>query len=206
MNPPKKVKFVEEQGRRFGPCRRRPDPGSSSDAMSPDAGIYVHVPFCRQRCHFCSFAITTHRDFEDGWFDGVLEETALRAPAWTGRDFDSVYFGGGTPSLVAADRLAAILARLRETFRIADDSEITVEVNPGDLSPADLDVLRAAGVNRLSVGVQSFDDGDLEFLTRHHSGAEGRDAIRFARAAGFECLTIDLLYGIPGRRVDGWKR
>jgi len=173
--------------------------------MRTDAGIYVHVPFCRQRCHFCSFKITTHRDFENGWFDGVLKETDLRAPDWIDRDFDSVYFGGGTPSLVAAERITAILTKLRETFRIGNDSEITLEVNPGDLEPVDLESLRAAGVNRLSIGVQSFDDGDLKFLTRHHSGKEGADAIRWAKEAGFECLTIDLLYGIPGRRVDGWK-
>jgi len=174
--------------------------------MIPDAsGIYLHVPFCRQRCHFCSFRITTHRDFEDGWFDGVLREIDLRAADWEDRDFDTVYFGGGTPSLVAASRLAALLDRLRGTFRIADDAEITVEANPGDLVPADLHTLRAAGVDRLSIGVQSFDDGDLSFLTRHHSGAEGEDAIRRAQAAGFPSLTVDLLYGIPGRRVDGWK-
>lgn len=176
-----------------------------TDREADRAGIYIHVPFCRQRCHFCSFKITTHRDFEDGWFAGVLAETNLRAPDWTDREFDTVYFGGGTPSLVDADRIVSLLEHLRRTFRIAHDSEITLEVNPGDLEPTDLDVLRAAGVNRLSIGVQSFDDGDLAFLTRHHSGAEGADAIRWAKAAGFPCLTVDLLYGIPGRRVDGWK-
>jgi len=175
------------------------------DGETPDAGIYLHVPFCRQRCHFCSFKITTHRDFEDGWFDGVLKEIDLRAAEWSEKEYDTVYFGGGTPSLVAADRLGAIMTRLRSTFTISDDSEISVELNPGDFEPADLDVLRTAGVNRLSIGIQSFDDGDLKFLTRHHSGAEGEDAIRFAREAGFDSVTIDLLYGIPGRRVDGWK-
>jgi oxygen-independent coproporphyrinogen-3 oxidase len=168
------------------------------------AGIYVHVPFCRRRCHFCSFRITTHRDFEDGWFDGVLTEIDHRAAGWDDLAFDTVYFGGGTPSVVAADRLAAILDRLRERFAIADHSEITVEVNPGDLDVPDLARLRDAGVNRLSIGVQSFDERDLSFLTRHHSGEEGDAAVRHARDAGFECITVDLMYGLPGRSLDRW--
>jgi oxygen-independent coproporphyrinogen-3 oxidase len=169
------------------------------------AGIYVHVPFCRRRCHFCSFRITTHRDFEDGWFDGVLAEIDDRAPRWDDLDYDTVYFGGGTPSVVPAARLAAILDRLRERLTIADDAEITVEVNPGDLDVPDLAVLRAAGVDRLSIGVQSFDERDLEFLTRHHSGVEGEEAVAHAREAGFPCVTVDLMYGLPGRSLPRWR-
>jgi putative oxygen-independent coproporphyrinogen III oxidase len=172
--------------------------------VTGNAGLYVHVPFCRHRCHFCAFLITTHRDHLEGWERGVIAELALRAAAFP-ETFDTIYFGGGTPSLVPPESIGRILDMARETLDVAEDTEITLEANPGDLTAADLVKLNALGVNRLSLGLQSTDDGDLTFLTRHHTAAEGFEAFGAARAAGFASITIDLMYGLPHRTEDEWR-
>ncbi len=168
------------------------------------AGLYVHVPFCRHRCHFCAFLITTHRDFLGDWERAVIAELEFRARSFP-ETFDTIYFGGGTPSLAPPESIGRILNAAREQLTVAENPEITLEANPGDLTPADLGRLHELGVNRLSLGLQSLDDGDLEFLTRHHSAREGREAFHAARAAGFTNITIDLIYGLPHRTRDEWK-
>ncbi len=171
-------------------------------AETSDApGLYVHVPFCRHRCHFCAFAVTTHLDFADRYVTAVAREAALAAPVWPGR-FDTVYLGGGTPSLLTRPTLATLLGGLRAAFAVTPDAEVTLEANPDDLSPADFDALRALGVTRLSLGVQALDDGDLRRLTRTHTAAQGRAAVAAARAAGFASLTVDVLYGLPWRTPE----
>jgi putative oxygen-independent coproporphyrinogen III oxidase len=169
-----------------------------------NAGLYVHVPFCRHRCHFCAFLITTHRDFVADWERAVIYEIELRARKFP-ESFDTIYFGGGTPSLAPAISLGRIIEAAREHLDVAEDTEVTLEANPGDLAVADLATLHDLGVNRLSLGIQSTDDGDLEFLTRHHSAREGREAFLAARAAGFQNITIDLMYGLPHRTRDQWR-
>lgn len=179
--------------------RTDPSGAAAADAAATRrAGIYVHVPYCRHRCHFCAFLVTTHQDSLQSWVAGIDREVELRAPDWD-LEYDSVYFGGGTPSSIPRVAILAVLRRLRDTFRIAADAEVTLEANPEDADPADLDSLRRNGVNRLSLGVQSFHDEDLRFLTRIHTGRQGEEAIRAARASGFENLTVDLMYGLPGR-------
>lgn len=161
-------------------------------------GLYVHVPFCRHRCHFCSFLITTRKDGRDLWEEGLRREIALRAPVWR-IPFDTIYFGGGTPSLLPAETVLRVLDEIRGAFDIAQDAEVSLEANPGDLRPGELAELRSGGVNRISLGLQAFHDEDLEFLTRGHSAAQGTEAVGAARDAGFDNITIDLMYGLPGR-------
>jgi len=169
------------------------------------AGLYLHVPFCSVRCPFCNFAITTALDDRDGWLRALEVEMALRAPGWATVGFDSVYLGGGTPSLLPPKMVERILLGLRAHFDIDPDAEVTLEANPGDFDATAAIRLRRAGVNRLSLGVQSLDDGDLRFLGREHDAVAARDAFGDARAAGFENITIDLIYGLPGRTHDDWK-
>lgn len=169
-----------------------------------NAGLYVHVPFCRHRCHFCAFLITTHRDFVADWERAVIAELELRAAEFP-ETFDTIYFGGGTPSLAPPDSIGRIVAAARKRLTVADDTEITLEANPGDLTTNDLCELHALGVNRLSLGLQSTDDGDLKFLTRHHTAEEGRAAFHAARSTGFANITIDLMYGLPHRSREEWK-
>jgi oxygen-independent coproporphyrinogen-3 oxidase len=139
----------------------------------------------------------------NAWETALLLEIELREPDWRGT-FDTVYFGGGTPSLLAAQSLERLLASLGRHFDIAIDAEVTVEANPGTLSRDDYAQLTAAGVNRLSLGIQSFDDDDLVFLGRDHNVRESLDAYKFARAAGIENITVDLIYGLPARTSAHW--
>ncbi len=169
--------------------------------MLHDAGLYVHVPFCRRHCPFCDFAITTRMDLQARWQDALNKEVEQQAESWQCR-FDTVYFGGGTPSAIGAEELVRILRTLRDRFDVDVDSEITMEVNPGDLDEADCAQLLEAGFNRLSLGVQSLDDVDLLFLGRSHTVRDTEDSFHAARRAGFSNITVDLIYGLPDRDRD----
>lgn len=167
------------------------------------AGLYVHVPFCRSKCAYCDFYSMTDTSQVQGYLDALPREMELYrdfAPR-----FDTVYIGGGTPSCLLPRQLAEILCRIRENFAIAPDSEITVEVNPGDVDEDRMREIRDSGVNRVSIGLQSFDDGLLTFLGRRHSGLEGYQALESARRAGFVNLSIDLIYGVPGQSFELWQ-
>ncbi|MBI4586286.1 MAG: radical SAM family heme chaperone HemW [Planctomycetes bacterium] len=168
------------------------------------AGLYLHVPFCRKRCPFCDFAISCDLSKASAWEEAIGREAARWAGAW-GQPFDTVYFGGGTPSLLEPERLERILGRLRATFEIDGQAEVTLEANPGTLGPAGLSRLFEIGVNRLSLGVQSFDEGDLILLGREHGVADSLNAFRWARQAGFRNQVIDLIYGLPGRSAEHWR-
>ncbi len=162
------------------------------------AGIYVHVPFCTVRCPFCSFAVTVRIDRTALWRDAVLREIELRAADWP-HAVDTIYFGGGTPSLAPPEDLAAVIDALRARFRFARAPEISLEALPGTLDPAAMRTLRAAGVGRLSIGAQSFDDEELRVLGRDHDAAASIRTLECARSAGFESISLDLLYAVPGR-------
>jgi putative oxygen-independent coproporphyrinogen III oxidase len=166
-----------------------------SEPCAPAAGLYVHVPFCRIKCPYCDFYSSTGPP--EGWVQALKREAAL----YQGRfgPFDSLYLGGGTPSVLAQPDLAELFAALAETFLFAPDTEVTLEANPDDLNADVLSRLRALGVNRLSVGVQSFDEDELRFLGRRHTARQTREALSLARQAGFERLSVDLLYGFAGQ-------
>jgi oxygen-independent coproporphyrinogen-3 oxidase len=181
-------------------------------------GLYVHVPFCARKCAYCDFysvpvaaAASVDADARTGRFvDTCLREIALRAESLRAGGpcvpFTSVYFGGGTPSLLPAAQLERLLGALRAAFPLAGDAEISMECNPGTVDRVSLTAFRRAGVNRLSIGVQSFDDGDLRMLGRVHTAHEARDAVEDARLAGFDNISIDLMFSLPGQDAARWLR
>ena len=174
------------------------------------AGIYIHIPFCKSRCIYCDFYSTTRLHDRDEYVRCIAEEIALRAPIFTqqmadkGELLKTVYFGGGTPSLLSERNIYSILSIIRKHFSISQIEEITLEANPGDLSEEKLRVLREAGINRLSMGVQSFQDSLLHRLSRRHNGEEAIAAVNAARRAGFENISIDLMYGLPEQTMEQW--
>lgn len=170
-------------------------------------GIYIHFPYCRKRCPYCDFAVHARRRIpHDRYAACVLDELGARAPLFAGRRAVSVYFGGGTPGLWRPAALGAVLAGALARFPAEGEPEVTVEANPGDLEPATLAELRVAGVNRLSLGVQSLERRHLETLGRLHGAAEAVAAARQARRAGFDNLTLDLMFGLPAQSLGQLER
>jgi oxygen-independent coproporphyrinogen-3 oxidase len=165
-------------------------------------GLYLHIPFCGAICHYCNF--------NRGLLDPALKaryvvalDTEIRHAA-DGSPADTIYFGGGTPSLLDPPEVARLVGACRDAFAVAPDAEVTLELNPETATPAYLDAVRAAGINRLSIGVQSFHDAELARLGRVHSADRAREAVRLARAAGFDDLSLDLMMWLPGQSVAGW--
>ncbi|MFQ5827696.1 MAG: radical SAM family heme chaperone HemW [Candidatus Methylomirabilia bacterium] len=184
---------------------------SSPAEWAPHAqrvGIYLHIPFCHQRCFYCSFNTGLYQPAAMGRFLRALErEIELVGAAPWARDVavGTVFFGGGTPSLLEADELGGILDRLRKGFTFAEDVEITAECNPESASREKLEGYRLAGVNRVGLGVQSLDDSLLRRLGRLHSSHEAHRAIEAVRAAGIKNLSVDLMYGLPGLELPAWE-
>lgn len=173
--------------------------------VSPAPGLYVHVPFCSAICPYCDFAVVKGSEARRRRFvETLLAEIELATNH--AQPFDTVYFGGGTPSLLAEEELARVLAAGREKLGALDDAWIFLEANPEDVTPASLASWRRLGVRTLSLGVQSFDDGELRFLGRRHSGDEARRAVAAAVGAGFETVSVDLIYGLPGQERAAWQR
>ena len=168
--------------------------------MNP--GLYIHIPFCRTKCPYCDFYSVTRTEKIPSFIASLTGEMELYRGLFD--PFDTIYLGGGTPSLLNSDRIKTILDALRGTFSFAPDTEITCETNPGDLTPEAAAGFRAAGINRITIGVQSFDDGALAFLGRRHNAAGAVAAIENARQAGFANVGLDLIYGIPGQEIDRW--
>jgi oxygen-independent coproporphyrinogen-3 oxidase len=169
-------------------------------------GVYIHFPYCRKRCPYCDFAVHARaRIPHEQYAAAVRKELAERAPLFAGRRLTSVYFGGGTPGLWRADCLGDVLAAVRATFAPATDGggelEVTVEANPDDLPREQLDGLRAAGVTRLSIGVQSLQPTHLATLGRTHGAGEAERAVADARAAGFASLSVDLMFALPSQTL-----
>ena len=172
--------------------------------VNTPAGLYIHVPFCRSKCAYCDFYSITETSQVESYLHALsreMEHYREFAPL-----FNTVYIGGGTPSCLCTRQLADILRHIRKNFVIAPDSEITVEVNPGDMVETAMIELHDAGFNRVSIGVQSFDDKLLGYLGRRHSGYDGCVAIEAARKAGFVNVGIDLIYGVPGQPFELWQQ
>ncbi|HJQ83677.1 MAG TPA: radical SAM family heme chaperone HemW [Candidatus Binatia bacterium] len=177
--------------------------------MSDAFGLYVHVPYCRHVCPYCDFNVQAARVApEQEYVDGLERELAAHArdPLWAGRPVRTIFLGGGTPSLFSPAAVARILAAVGRRFAVARDAEVTLEANPGTVSRSALDGYRVAGVNRLSLGAQSFDAGVLATLGRDHAVADVGQAVGAARDAGFENVSLDLIYAVPGETVAVWER
>ena len=170
------------------------------------AGIYIHIPFCRRACSYCNFHFSTSTDLKSQVVQSILDEAELRQGYLGHQEIETVYFGGGTPSLLSKDELEQIWTRLDVLFELSPDAEVTLEANPDDLDAQKIIALRSSPVNRLSIGVQSFHDPDLRFMGRIHNTDEALHAIRGAQDAGIENISIDLIYGLPESGSRIWER
>jgi oxygen-independent coproporphyrinogen-3 oxidase len=170
-------------------------------------GLYIHIPFCTAKCGYCDFnSYAGHDHLVPSYTDALITESSLWAKTLRDRPIETVFFGGGTPSLTPVDDLERILRAMREHFSIDTRAEVSLEANPGSLSVEYLRDLRRIGVNRLSIGVQSFDDAELRALDRIHSGDDARAAFAAARDAGFENVNLDFIYGLSEQPLSSWQR
>ena len=168
------------------------------------AGIYLHIPFCKQACNYCDFHFSTSLKMKASFVDALLTEIELRKSVFDQQTINSIYFGGGTPSLLSEEDLNRIFATLFTSFIVSPLAEITLEANPDDLSLEKIKVLKNTPINRLSIGIQSFRDEDLRFMKRAHNAKEALSSIKNCKQAGFTNLTIDLIYGTPGMDSSAW--
>lgn len=166
------------------------------------AGVYVHVPFCQRKCRYCDFYSVTNARQRGGFIQALLVEIKQRKYELEGQSVGTIYLGGGTPSMLNSDQISTIILAIKEVFEVEDHAEITVECNPGDLSNVDIQEIIQAGVNRISIGAQSFDPGVLSFLSRRHDADETREMYDDFRRAGITNISLDLMYGIPGTTVE----
>jgi oxygen-independent coproporphyrinogen-3 oxidase len=165
-------------------------------------GLYIHVPFCEGKCPYCDFYSTDDSTLIPAWIKALEKEIHFYKE--TLNNFDTLYLGGGTPSLLSNDDLEKLRNNIHKYFSFVPDSEITIEANPGDLNPDKLKQFKALGFNRISLGVQSFDDTVLRFLNRRHTAKQAEKAVADIRNAGFENLSIDLMYSVPGQGKNEW--
>ncbi|MES2556643.1 MAG: radical SAM family heme chaperone HemW [Bacteroidota bacterium] len=169
------------------------------------AGIYIHIPFCAKQCTYCDFHFsTTFEAYRDQLLTALGTEIQLRAGAWQKETIETIYFGGGTPSLLTGDEIQALLSTVYSNYNASDVTEITLECNPDDCSEERLKAWKTVGVNRLSIGIQSFTDEQLAWMNRTHTADEGLKAVERAIAVGFDQLTVDLMYGLPDLSQEAW--
>lgn len=193
-------------------CRARaaatPEPRSfAPPSAGAPLGLYVHIPFCARKCPYCDF--NTYADLDDvfeAYVAALCREIAAWAPRLAGRTVDTVFVGGGTPTVLTLDQLARVLGTARRSFAIAADAEVTCEANPGTVDRDRFAGLRDLGVNRLSMGVQSFHDDELRFLGRVHGVDDVYRAFGAARAAGFDNVNLDFMFGLPEQSPQAWAR
>ena len=168
------------------------------------SGIYIHIPFCKQRCHYCNFHFSTSLHYKNEFLDALLNEMRLRKEYLGTQPVETIYFGGGTPSLLTAEELNALLQGLRSYWNIVPGAEITLEANPDDVTDESLAGWKQAGINRLSIGVQSLYDEELQWMNRAHTAGEAQSVIERAKKAGFDNFSVDLIYGSPFLSDEQW--
>ncbi|NPD44109.1 radical SAM family heme chaperone HemW [Lentimicrobium sp. S6] len=169
------------------------------------AGIYIHIPFCKKKCHYCNFFSLATTRYRPEFLESLLLEIEQRRNYLPSPKINSIYLGGGTPSLYSASDLNRIFEKLEEVFDINSSAEITLEANPDDLSAEYLKSLKSTSINRLSIGVQSFFDEELISVNRVHSGREAIESVKLAQDNGFNNLSLDLIYGIPASTIESWE-
>ncbi len=168
------------------------------------AGIYLHIPFCRKACHYCDFHFSTNFSLKTELVEAMAKEIALRSH-YLNEPVKTIYFGGGTPSVLSASDLGSLLAQCQRHFTISANPEITLEANPDDLNAENLRTWKEMGINRLSIGIQSFHDAHLQMLNRTHTAAEAENGVKRAQDVGLPNISIDLIYGIPAETHAIWE-
>lgn len=169
------------------------------------AGIYFHIPFCKKACYYCDFHFSTSVKYRDELMQCMHKELLLRKGYLQGETIETIYFGGGTPSVLEPEEIRRFIDRVSDLFAVASDAEITMEANPDDLNAAKVSALRKTPVNRFSIGIQSFFDEDLLWMNRAHTASEADSSIKRVQDAGFENITVDLIYGFPLLTNEKWK-
>jgi len=180
-------------------------PGDNSQERNAAFSLYLHIPYCQSKCPYCDFNSHAAAQWpEDDYVRALTAELERRAdePPWAGRRLKTIFFGGGTPSLFRPESIARVLDAAARRFGLEREAEVTLEANPGTVDLAKLRGMRAAGVNRVSYGAQSFNDERLQFLGRIHTAAETREAARMARRAGFDRFNLDLIFAVPGQVIE----
>ena len=168
------------------------------------AGIYIHIPFCKQRCTYCDFYTEVAPQFIQVLIDSIVRELNIRKLYLQNSPINTIYFGGGTPSILSNEQFLLIFEAIYRLFTVAEDAEITFEANPDDLTPGFLTSLQALPFNRISIGIQSFDDKDLKRINRRHTSKQAVEAVKNAQKAGFGNISIDLIYGLPFQTLEAW--
>lgn len=170
------------------------------------AGIYIHIPFCKRRCIYCDFFSTTRSEEKPTYVRALCQELKIRKDYLEDEEIETIYLGGGTPSQLTEEELNDIFTSLYNIYKVKEDAEITLEANPDDLTPEYVSMLRRLPVNRISMGIQTFQEETLKLLHRRHTARQAIEAFRRCREAGFRNISIDLMYGLPGETLDTWKQ
>jgi oxygen-independent coproporphyrinogen-3 oxidase len=169
------------------------------------AGIYIHIPFCKKACHYCNFHFSTNLQLQDEIMDAIVQEIKLQKKYLT-ETIETIYFGGGTPSIIPTKQLQRIVTAIKESFMLASNMEFTLEANPDDISKEKLIAWKTIGINRLSIGVQSFVEADLHWMNRAHNVQQAKNCIQLAIDNGIANLSIDLIYGTPNLSNTNWVK
>ena len=169
------------------------------------AGIYIHIPFCKRRCIYCDFFSTIQSEKKPTYIHALCQELEMRKNYLEGGEIETIYLGGGTPSQLTEEELNEIFTSLYNIYKVKEDAEITLEANPDDLTPEYVSMLRRLPINRISMGIQTFQEETLKLLHRRHTARQAIEAFQRCREAGFRNISIDLMYGLPGETLDTWK-
>ena len=170
------------------------------------AGIYIHIPFCKRRCIYCDFFSTTQSEKKSEYVHALVRELEIRKDYLDNEEIETIYLGGGTPSQLSQEELEEIFAHIYKVYKVTPDAEITLEANPDDLTPEYVSMLRGLPINRISMGIQTFQEETLKLLHRRHTAQQAIEAFRRCREAGFQNISIDLMYGLPGETLDTWEQ
>ena len=168
------------------------------------AGIYIHIPFCKRRCIYCDFFSTTQSEKKAEYVHALVRELEIRKDYLDNEEIETIYLGGGTPSQLSKEELEEIFAHIYKVYKVTPDAEITLEANPDDLTPEYVSMLRTLPFNRISMGIQTFQEETLKLLHRRHTAQQAIEAFKRCREAGFQNISIDLMYGLPGETLDTW--
>jgi oxygen-independent coproporphyrinogen-3 oxidase len=181
-----------------------PEQEQNQQELTPPAGLYIHTPFCRSKCPYCDFYSIASTSLVPGWLEALKKEILFYRDKFP--YFDTIYFGGGTPSLLDIDIIERILNTVKSEYRFKEDTEITFEANPCDMTPGKINGLKSLGISRINLGVQSFNDDELYFLGRRHRGTDSERVLTGLNRAGFENRGIDLIYGLKSQTLKSWQR